>query len=255
MEHHASKLSMLSVENDQLENEVNRLYNLMQNQGKHKDWDKDVHDLRIEVAQFEQQLATKLEHDVRKEKITTITYIENPEHQKMRVQKEKLAAEVSQIGQKIKFMENRMALGTQNYESVVTSLVDNSGQAIGEKRSLRKSNRSKQNANIIHGSSQQINYSGVGQNSLIAPNANYLSSGGMTGVNGQGIQSRQGLGGNQSQVISGGNAQMTGVNGQGIQSRQGLGIQGSGYASSMNYSQSMNQGGGQSRYEESQFYR
>jgi len=79
----------------------------------------------------------------------------------MRMQKETLAAEVSALGQKIKFHENRMQLGTQNYEAVLTSMVDSTGAAVGEKREIRRSHRSKQEATVLHDSHPvQPNYAG-----------------------------------------------------------------------------------------------
>ena len=162
-----------------------------------------------------------------------------------------------------------MALGTQNYESVVTSQLDNKGQVIGEKRSLRKSNRSTQKANIMN-NPQNINTSYQGSNSLFVPNTGNAQNLGISGLTagGQGYAT--------SQVISGGAYQqnIVGGNGQGLPPAQGRGytnqvsgggsyqqtvggggIQGSGIANSMNYSQSYNQGGNYSTYEESQFYR
>merc|ERR1712151_113608 len=92
------------------------------------------------------------------EKITTVTYVEDPAHQQLRMKKERLASEVSALGQKINFHENRMALGSKNYDAVVNSIVDMKGQVVGEKRSLRKSERSKQQAVVMSDSHPQNSF-------------------------------------------------------------------------------------------------
>merc|ERR1712187_1081709 len=56
------------------------------------------------------------------------------------------------------FHENRMALGSKNYDAVVNSIVDMKGQVVGEKRSLRKSERSKQQAVVMSDSHPQNSF-------------------------------------------------------------------------------------------------
>jgi len=257
---------MLSVENDNLEREVERVSNMLHHTGKQKDWEKDVHELRLKIAQLENKLVLQEQQQTLHEKVTTVTYVEDPKHQKLRMDKERLDAEVGSLAQKIKFHENRMALGTNNYETVLTSMVTSSGEVRGEKRSIRKSAKSKQmeknvSSSVVSGQvvgGQVVNYGNstlnTSQGNLVMQdmiNSSRVVAGGqLVGgqvMGGQVVSGGQVMGGQMVQsgrVVQGGNVVSTGGNvvmGGQVMGGQVMGgqLMGQSQATNMTYSNSV----------------
>jgi len=151
-EENESRITTLKLEHDRLNGQLVALGLQLEvyENGDHEDWLAKNKVMRREIVELEAELLRRQRVDHRSEiheKITTITYQEDPKAVEFRRQIEKLKAENSVLTQKIGFHDKRISVGTHNYESVQTQLVDDLGMVVGEKRSLRKSNRG-QNADV-----------------------------------------------------------------------------------------------------------
>ena len=151
-EENESRITTLKLEHDRLNGQLVALGLQLEvyQHGDHEDWLSKNKVMRREIVELEAELLRRQRVDHRSEiheKVTTITYQEDPKAVEFRRQIEKLKAENSVLTQKIGFHDKRISVGTHNYESVQTQLVDDLGMVVGEKRSLRKSNRG-QNADV-----------------------------------------------------------------------------------------------------------